>query len=68
VKFVEGSGARVAPVHFDSSPEELQRAFQSINGLLLPGGPDLIFGTAYYNASAYLLSLAVEATRRYQAR
>lgn len=38
VKWLESSGARVVPVRYDASKVELKSIFNSINGLLLPGG------------------------------
>lgn len=36
VEFLESAGARVVPIHYDSSDGELKALFQSINGILLP--------------------------------
>jgi len=38
VKFIEAAGARVVPIPYDASPENLTFFFNSTNGLLLPGG------------------------------
>jgi hypothetical protein len=46
VKWLSQGGARVAPIRFDLPEEELQKLFQSLNGLLFTGmGPlvDLTF-------------------------
>ncbi|CAL8123308.1 unnamed protein product [Orchesella dallaii] len=38
VKYVEGAGARVVPILVDQDEAYLRRIFNSINGLLFPGG------------------------------
>ena len=38
VKFLESGGARVAPVFIDQPEEYYEMIFNSINGLLIPGG------------------------------
>ena len=38
VKFLESGGARVIPVLIDQPKEYYQMIFNSINGLLIPGG------------------------------
>jgi len=38
VKFIEAGGGRAVPVHFDSSQEKLEFYFNSLNGILFPGG------------------------------
>jgi len=61
---VESTGARVAHIPFDSTKETLQYYFNSINGLLFPGG-DANFtpGTVFYESAYYLFKLALEANR-----
>ncbi|XP_027426421.1 gamma-glutamyl hydrolase [Zalophus californianus] len=38
VKYLESAGARVVPVRPDLTDEEYEKLFQSINGILFPGG------------------------------
>ena len=38
VKFLESGGARVVPILIDQSDEYYQMIFDSINGMLIPGG------------------------------
>ncbi|XP_073717491.1 gamma-glutamyl hydrolase-like [Misgurnus anguillicaudatus] len=38
VKHLESAGARVVPIHINQTKEEYVKLFNSINGLLLPGG------------------------------
>merc|ERR1711907_866729 len=62
VKFLEAAGARVAPVHFDSSEAELTAVFGSINGLLIPGGGSIFSNTTQLHASGKVLyDLAIAA-------
>mmetsp|Transcript_11716 Transcript_11716/g.19046 ORF Transcript_11716/g.19046 Transcript_11716/m.19046 type:complete len:324 (+) Transcript_11716:136-1107(+) len=61
VKFVESAGARVLPVRYDASFSELQQVFQSINGLIIPGGSADIQKSPYYFAVEFLFHLALKA-------
>ena len=61
VKYIEGSGGRVVPIPYNTSNEELVHLFNSINGLIFPGGNDILNHTLYYNTSRYLFQLAIEA-------
>lgn len=65
VKFVEMSGARAVPVfHFDSK-ENLTKTFQSVNGLLFPGGgSNISAGSDLHSAGQILLDLALDANDR----
>lgn len=38
VKWVEAAGARVVPIPYDSTTDELDHLFDSLNGLLFTGG------------------------------
>lgn len=46
VKWIESAGARAVPIRFYASDGELRRIFQSINGLVFPGGVSLFFLSA----------------------
>lgn len=50
VKFLEAAGARVVPLRYSASEEELRRVFDSINGVLFPGGAaDLEPGHVFFD-------------------
>ncbi|KAL0482347.1 peptidase C26 [Acrasis kona] len=63
VKLFESAGARVIPIHFDSTKEELLHIFNSINGLVFPGGGSFIdYGhDLFFPNSMYLYNLTIEA-------
>ena len=71
VKFLESSGARVVPIPYDASYDNLTYLFNSVNGLLFTGGgaslsidkPDqnLRSPSNITSAGAYLLKLAIQA-------
>ena len=63
VKWAEAAGARVVPIRYQSSLEELDAVFLGISGLLLPGGGASLdpADSQYYRAAAYLLDLAERA-------
>lgn len=62
IKWVEAAGARVIPIMYDMTEQELQDRFATINGLLLPGGgADLRPGHMFYDTAARLVELAVAA-------
>lgn len=58
VKWLESAGARVVPIPFDDSDEELERLASSVNGILFTGGDTPIIHThsQYMHAAAYLLN------------
>nr|XP_040023061.1 uncharacterized protein LOC120811609 isoform X2 [Gasterosteus aculeatus aculeatus] len=64
VKFLESGGARVVPVMLDQTLEEYKRVFNSINGILLPGGRASIISSPFQRASQIFYELAVEANNR----
>ncbi|XP_028303924.1 gamma-glutamyl hydrolase [Gouania willdenowi] len=61
VKFVEGGGARVVPIKVNRTEEEYIKMFNSINGLLLPGGKGDINMTAHSQVAKLFYKLAVKA-------
>ena len=65
VKFYEGAGARVVPIHWDLPKEELKKVFDSVNGIAFPGGDLWLLSgedyTAYTLAGKYLYDLVIEA-------
>jgi len=62
VKFLEAAGARVVPIHYDSTQADLKQLFNSINGILFPGGAtDLDPSTQFYRSAFFLYQLALDA-------
>lgn len=65
VKFLEAAGARVAPILINKTDDEYKALFDSINGVLFPGGKATIFSTSGYGGVTKLLfQLAREANDR----
>ncbi|XP_054863098.1 gamma-glutamyl hydrolase isoform X2 [Amphiprion ocellaris] len=64
VKFLEAAGARVVPVMIDQTPEEYKSLFNSINGILYPGGGVSIISSGYERAAKIFYELAIEANKR----
>ncbi|KAI4806344.1 hypothetical protein KUCAC02_017173 [Chaenocephalus aceratus] len=64
VKFLESGGARVVPIIVNRGAEEYKRLFNSINGVLLPGGAANITSSGYQRASKIFYELAIEANKR----
>jgi hypothetical protein len=63
VKWVEMSGARVVPVFHYESVANLTNTFNSVNGLLMPGGgSNISTGTEIHSAARVLFDLAVAAS------
>lgn len=56
VKYLEASGARVAPIMYDATKEELDRIFEGVNGIFFPGG-----GAEFPEGAQYLFDRAIEA-------
>eukprot|EP00128_Syssomonas_multiformis_P012169 Colp12_sorted_trinity150504_noHs@30934 len=62
VKWVESGGARVAPIHYNMTTEELEVLFPKLNGLLMPGGNSNISTASPYGKTvSFMLSLAKKA-------
>ena len=72
VKFLEASGNRVVPILYDYPEETLRRLFNSVNGLLFPGGDASLWDnetsmSGYSNLTLTvkkLLSWAIEANEK----
>lgn len=61
VKFIESAGARVVPIRINRTEEEYVKLFNSINGLLLPGG-DVDIETSLFTRTAKIFyKLALKA-------
>ena len=62
VKLVESTGARVVPIPFDGPHSTLQRLFNSVNGIMFPGGDaDFTPGTTFYDSAQFLFNLTLAA-------
>eukprot|EP00873_Tetraselmis_striata_P040536 jgi/Tetstr1/460800/TSEL_000556.t1 len=65
VKFIEMAGGRAVPFTHDMTEDEIAERFNQVNGILLPGGGAILEpGYGYYDVSATLLRLAIEANDR----
>ena len=64
VKFLESAGARVVPINNKFTKKNLTFIFNSINGLLLPGGDVNLINSPYYETGKKLFSMASRANRR----
>lgn len=62
VKWVEAAGGRAVPIRYYASDKELKRLFNSVNGLIFPGGlTDLYMNDPYVVAAKKLHTWAAEA-------
>ncbi|KAM8882079.1 gamma-glutamyl hydrolase [Synchiropus picturatus] len=64
VKYLEAAGARVVPIMVNRPQEEYEKLFNSINGVLFPGGSASIFSSGYQRAAKVFYNLAIEANDR----
>lgn len=64
VKWIESAGARVVPIPFNVGKDRLKILYQSVNGLLFPGGGTSLDGTPYMHALEYLFELALEDNKK----
>ncbi|XP_076027115.1 gamma-glutamyl hydrolase [Genypterus blacodes] len=61
VKYLEGAGARVVPIRISLTKEEYTKIFNTINGLLLPGGDVDIQTSEFSRAAKIFYDLALKA-------
>ncbi|XP_067409797.1 gamma-glutamyl hydrolase isoform X2 [Emydura macquarii macquarii] len=61
VKFLESAGARVVPIRLNRSEEEYDKIFQSINGVLFPGGGVDLKTSEYSKIARMFYNKALEA-------
>lgn len=61
VKYIESAGARVVPIRINRTEEEYVALFNSINGLLLPGGDVNIETSQFTRTAKILYKLALKA-------
>ncbi|XP_023250847.1 gamma-glutamyl hydrolase [Seriola lalandi dorsalis] len=64
VKYLESAGARVVPIMINKTLEEYKTLFNSINGILYPGGSASITSSGYQRAAKIFYDLAIEANDR----
>ncbi|XP_019610128.2 gamma-glutamyl hydrolase [Rhinolophus sinicus] len=58
VKYLESAGARVVPIRVDLKNEEYEKLFQSLNGVLYPGGSASITKSGYAKVAKIFYKLA----------
>lgn len=61
VKYIESAGARVVPIRINRTEEEYGKLFNSINGLLLPGGDINIENSQFTRTAKIFYKLALKA-------
>ena len=61
VKYIESSGARVAPIMTNLTKEEIIKIFRSVNGVLFPGGDVSVTESDYARIGRTIYKLAKEA-------
>ncbi|CAB1315591.1 unnamed protein product [Coregonus sp. 'balchen'] len=61
VKYLESAGARVVPIRINRTDEEYEKIFNSINGLLLPGGDVDLQTSQFSRLSKIFYDLAIKA-------
>uniref|UniRef100_A0A8C6WFY9 folate gamma-glutamyl hydrolase n=1 Tax=Neogobius melanostomus TaxID=47308 RepID=A0A8C6WFY9_9GOBI len=61
VKYIESAGARVVPIRYNKTEAEYEKLFNSINGLLLPGGDVDIQNSLFTRAAKIFYKLVLKA-------
>jgi gamma-glutamyl hydrolase len=67
VKLLESSGAKIVPIPWNTTKENLKYIFEHLNGILMPGGDADFMSNAtegkngFMNTMGYLFELTVEA-------
>ena len=64
VKYIESAGGRVVPILTSMSKKEIEDIFESINGVLYPGGDAPLFKSRYFENSVLLYKLAKKANAK----
>nr|KAF6404804.1 gamma-glutamyl hydrolase [Rousettus aegyptiacus] len=62
VKYLESAGARVVPVRLDLTKKEYRKLFQSLNGVLFPGGSVNLKSSGYAHVAKIFYNLARQDT------
>lgn len=61
IKYIESAGARAVPVTTTMTRQEIEEIFNSVNGVLYPGGGVELFESQYYTNAEHFYNLALEA-------
>jgi len=61
VKYLESGGARAVPVFHNSTTEQLDQVFASINGFMIPGGGANLVNSSFIRSATYMYNKALEA-------
>ncbi|EFC38836.1 predicted protein [Naegleria gruberi] len=64
VKWIESGGARVVPIPYDLPQEKLNLLFNSLNGIVFPGGGTSLRYSEYYYTLKFFFDKAIEANNR----
>eukprot|EP00698_Gefionella_okellyi_P023893 TRINITY_DN8288_c0_g1_i1.p1 TRINITY_DN8288_c0_g1~~TRINITY_DN8288_c0_g1_i1.p1 ORF type:complete len:247 (-),score=35.88 TRINITY_DN8288_c0_g1_i1:261-1001(-) len=65
VKWLESAGARVAVIHYEQTPEQLNALFDSLNGVLFTGGGQELYpNQTYFQAANLFYQRALEANKK----
>ena len=64
VKYIESAGARVVPITTSMPYHEIIGIFNSVNGVLFPGGGVSLFKSTYFKNANRVYNLAMEANKR----
>ncbi|XP_059900471.1 gamma-glutamyl hydrolase-like isoform X1 [Gadus macrocephalus] len=64
VKYLESAGARVVPVRINQTLEQYKSLFNSLNGILFPGGGAHLITSGYARAAKIFYQLTIEANSR----
>lgn len=64
VKTMESAGARVVPIDINQTETEYKALFNSINGILFPGGSVSLLTSGYARAAKIFYNLALEANKK----
>lgn len=60
VKYLESAGARVVPIRLDLTNKEYKKLFQSLNGVLYPGGSVSLMKSGYALVAKKFYNLAIQ--------
>ncbi|KAJ8037019.1 Gamma-glutamyl hydrolase [Holothuria leucospilota] len=64
VKFIESAGARVVPIFVNKDDDYYEKLFNSINGVMWPGGGlDNLTGSGYGQAGKIFYDLAIKSNK-----
>ncbi|KAK8757493.1 hypothetical protein V5799_004875 [Amblyomma americanum] len=63
VKFIEAAGGRVVPIFVNQTEDYYRKVFNSVNGVLFPGGQADLDSSGYLEAAKIIFDLAVQAQK-----